>query len=672
MTMNARLRSLRGPLQCLFGALILASPAVAAPRPLALEDYARMQAIAEPACSPDGRWVTYTVQSVDTEADEQRSRVWMVGMEGGEPLPLTAPERSAYAPRFSPDGRYVSFLATQGNEDKAQLFLLDRRGGEAQALAGIAGSIHDYAWSPDGRRLVLSIARDPQEGAAHGKAPAPIVIDALHFKEDRVGYLGEADRPQLYLYDLAARRLDALTTDRRWKDELPVFAPDGGAIAYISGHGDPDRTRKREIYLIEPRPGAEPRRVAEFFEPNTLALHFTPDGRGLVYTEGLEPRLEAYIEDKLALIDLGTRRSLTLATGLDRPLDLPAMLSSASLVAMVEDDGSQIAVKVPLAGGPVERLTEPKRVVSGLCAGAGRIAAVVSTDSSPPEIYALEAAGRLRKLSAHNDALMSELALGAVEDMSFASRDGTIIHGMIVKPPDYRPGQAYPTILWIHGGPNGGDAHRLSFDNYSPELDRQWFAAHGYVALAVNYRGSSGRGAAFARAIAADWGDKEVADLRAAVDYAVHAGIADPKRLGIGGWSYGGILTDYTIASDPRFKAAIAGAGSADQIGMYGSDEYLEQYNAELGPPWRATDRWLRVSYPFFHADRIHTPTLFMGGERDFNVPIGGGEQMYAALRTLGVPARLVIYPGQFHVFTRPSYIRDRLQRYLDWYDRHL
>jgi dipeptidyl aminopeptidase/acylaminoacyl peptidase len=267
---------------------------------------------------------------------------------------------------------------------------------------------------------------------------------------------------------------------------------------------------------------------------------------------------------------------------------------------------------------------------------------------------------------------MAELEFGAVEDIAFPSRDGTIIHGMLVEPPDYHAGQSYPTILWIKGGPNGQDSHGLTVDTYPVALERQWFAAHGYVALAVNYRGSTGRGAAFAQAIAADWGHKEVADLLGAVDYAVREKIADPHRLGVGGWSYGGILTDYIIASDTRFKAAVSGAGSGNQLGMYGADEYILQYNAELQPPWAATPLWLKVSYPFFHADRIKTPTLFLGGDKDFNVPIAGGEQMYAALRTLGVPAQLIVYPGQHHLLTRPSYIKDCMQRYLAWFDRYL
>jgi dipeptidyl aminopeptidase/acylaminoacyl peptidase len=190
--------------------------------------------------------------------------------------------------------------------------------------------------------------------------------------------------------------------------------------------------------------------------------------------------------------------------------------------------------------------------------------------------------------------------------------------------------------------------------------------------ISINYRGSAGRGEKYGQSIFADWGDKEVADLLAGVDHVVRTGLADPDRLGIGGWSYGGILTDYTIASDSRFKAAISGAGSANQISMYGVDEYVFQYDNEIGPPWKNPQGWMKVSYPFFHADRIHTPTLFMGGDKDFNVPLIGGEQMYQALQTLGVPTELIIYPGEFHEFTRPSFLRDRLQRYLAWYDKYL
>ena len=215
------------------------------------------------------------------------------------------------------------------------------------------------------------------------------------------------------------------------------------------------------------------------------------------------------------------------------------------------------------------------------------------------------------------------------------------MHGLIVKPATYRQGEKYPTLLRIHGGPNGQDEHSFSFE-------RELFAANGYVVVAVNYRGSNGRGSAYQKAIFADWGDKEVVDLLGAMDHVQKIGLADPDRLGIGGWSYGGILTDYSIATDGRFKAATSGAGSALQLSMYGVDEYITQYENEIGPPWKAQDLWIKISYPFFHADRIKTPTLFLGGDKDFNVPLVGGEQMYQALRSLGVDTQLVIYPGQY------------------------
>jgi dipeptidyl aminopeptidase/acylaminoacyl peptidase len=198
------------------------------------------------------------------------------------------------------------------------------------------------------------------------------------------------------------------------------------------------------------------------------------------------------------------------------------------------------------------------------------------------------------------------------------------------------------------------------------------FAARGFVVVQVNYRGGAGRGIDFAKAIFADWGHKEVEDLLAGVDYLVAAGIADKDRLAIGGWSYGAILTDFTIAADNRFKVAVSGAGSGNELSSYGVDDYILQYTNELGAPWSNTALWLKVSYPFFHADRIHTPALFVGGDKDFNVPLIGSEQMYQALRALGVPTELVIYPGEHHVFSRPTFLKDLAERMSVWIDRYI
>ena len=639
----------------------------ASKRALDASDFERLLSVDAVACSADGAWVAYTVEGSDLDSDERKTSVWMTDFQGSTDLKLTAAAESASDPKFSPDGRYVAFLSERKDDTKS-LSLLDRRGGEAQPLDGVAGDVREYAWSPDGARLVISMSK----AVAEAKTPRPIVIDRLHFKQDRQGYLTAADRTQLYLYDLATKTLTPLTTERDADDTAPMFSPDGRQIAFFSnGTTDEDRTAKLELDVIEPRGGAVARKLTELFAPNKPVLRWTPDGTRLLYTTGLEPRLNAYIQDRLSVFTLAEGKSKLLTERLDRALSAVSAASDDSVEAIVEDDGVELPASVRLDTGEIQRLATGKWTATSICAAGKHLAVVASNDSSAPEVYAVEPAG-LRKLTHHNDAEMAELALGGVEDISFPSRDGTIVHGMMVKPADYRPGQTYPTILWIHGGPNGQDSHGLSIDAYSPELERQWFAAHGYVVLAVNYRGSSGRGAAFAQSMAADWGHKEVADLLGAVDYAVREKIADPRRLGVGGWSYGGILTDYVIASDTRFKAAVSGAGSANQISMYGADEYIMQYNAELQPPWASTPLWLKVSYPFFHADRIKTPTLFLGGEKDFNVPIAGGEQMYAALRTLGVPAQLIVYPGQNHVLTRPSYITDCIQRYLAWFDRYL
>jgi dipeptidyl aminopeptidase/acylaminoacyl peptidase len=220
-------------------------------------------------------------------------------------------------------------------------------------------------------------------------------------------------------------------------------------------------------------------------------------------------------------------------------------------------------------------------------------------------------------------------------------------------------------VLRIHGGPQGQYDLRFSFD-------LQLLAAHGYLVVAANPRGSTGRGEAFSSAIYAAWGKKDGDDVLAAVDYVMAQGLADPARLGVGGWSYGGILTNYVIARDTRFKVATSGASSANMLATYGTDQYARDYEMELGRPWEKTQTWLDLSDPFLHADRIKTPTLFLCGEKDFNVPLLNSEQMYQALKSLGLDTQLVIYPGQYHGIKRPSYKRDVLERYLAWYDKYL
>jgi dipeptidyl aminopeptidase/acylaminoacyl peptidase len=259
---------------------------------------------------------------------------------------------------------------------------------------------------------------------------------------------------------------------------------------------------------------------------------------------------------------------------------------------------------------------------------------------------------------------MSQFKLSHGEYVHFKSKDGTTVSGYLYKPVDYVAGKKYPTILRPHGGPVW--AYYAEFDHL-PQL----YAANGYVVLFPNPRGSTGYGQKYAQAIWADWGNKDFQDDMAMVDYSVEQGIADPAKLGVGGWSYGGISTDFIIAQTSRFKAAISGAGAALFASMYGHDQYQRDYAAELGHPWESKALWNKVS-PFYRVNNITTPTLFMGGDIDWNVPILGSEQMYQALKRLGRPTELVVYPGEYHEFKTPSHIKDRLERYLAWYNHYV
>ena len=643
----------------------LAPLAAQAGRALTPEDWYRFQAVSDLKIAPDGAAVAYLVTSYDKQSDASRSALWLADWAGDASVQLTRGE-SVSEPRFSPEGRYLGFLSARPAEGKTQLWVLDRRGGEPRQLTHVTGELTGYEWSPDSEHVVLVMR------AGEEKAPKPLVIDSFQFKADRDGYLSAASRSHLYLLEVRSGACEPLTADSGKQESLPAWSPDGEQIAYVSDPmKGPEQTGIDEIDVIAARAGSTSRRLLSTWSPNRQKLQWTADGTRLAFLQGAEAKFNAYIMDSLAVLEVKSGEVRRLTERLDRAVLSPALAADGrSLEFAVEDDGNQYPARVTLASAAIERLGGPM-VVHELAAAAGHTAVLVSSDRAPVEVYALEE-GRLRPLSAHNQALFAELQLGSVENISFRSRDGTAVHGQLVTPPDYVSGRRYPTIVWIHGGPNGQDDHSLELQGYGPPLERQLFATHGFVVLAINYRGSTGRGAKFARSILADWGHKEVEDLLAGVDYAVGKGIADPARLGIGGWSYGGLLTDYVIASDTRFKAAISGAGSGNQLSTYGADQYIVEYNAELGPPWRNPALWLKVSYPFFHADRIRTPTLFLGGDKDFNVPIGGGEQMYQALRTLGVPAQLVVYPGEYHVLTRPSFLVDRFRRYLDWMDQYL
>lgn len=649
-----------------------------AKRRLTLDDMYRLREVSDPQISPDGAWVAYTVSLPDTAEDQANNDVWMTSWDGARSVRLTTSKASEHTPRWSPDGRWLAFLADRDDPRKVdQVWLLNRSGGEAERITDLLGGVSEYAWSPDSKRLAL-IASDPDPDSSgtnpdtsQQTTPRPIVINRFQFKKDVTGYLDER-RDHLYLFDVAKRRVELLTPGE-YSEQAPAWSPDGRSIAFVSKRRPEfDRTNNWDLYVVDAVPGASPRQLTTFEGPDmdpdwvSRPPAWSPDGKYLAYIKGGPLTLIYYAGQKLAVVSASGGPARVLTQGLDRNVLSPAWSADGrTILFLLEDDRVTDVARIPAGGGEIQRLTRGRGFVSDFSVGqGGKVAVLASTPAAPAEIFAAEG-GSLRALSRQNAPWLAGIRLAPVEEISFKSRDGTPINGFLVRPLDYRSGSRVPTVLRIHGGP---------VYQFSNQFDFTWqlLAAEGYAVLGANPRGSSGRGEKFSTAIWADWGNKDGQDVLAAVDYAVARGIADPERLGVGGWSYGGILTNQVIARDRRFKAAVSGSGLSNALAGYGTDQYVREYEAELGTPWRNLDAYLKVSLPFLHADRIITPTLFLCGDKDFNVPLLNSEQMYQALRSLGRETELVIYPGEHHEISKPSYQRDRLQRYLGWYGRYL
>jgi len=659
----------------------------AATRNLTVDDYFRILEVDDAQISPEGKWVAYTVKTPDLKDDKNKTRVWMISTTGGAPIPLTAEDVSSEHARWSPDGKYLAFLSGRGGgrsdkeaeDKKKEIWLLNSEGGEAQKLTETIQDVDAYAWSPAGDRIVLELqdpsideieaAKSKDKSEAKPK-PHPWVIDRLHFKEDEIGYL-DRRRKHLYVYALANHKMTQITSGD-YDDSAPVWSPDGRSIAFVSNRSDsqdPDRNFNTDIWVV----------AADNSDRGTSVVKVTtnpgadespawsPDGKWLAFTTQLDPRLFDYATFHIAIAPSSGGEASVLTLKLDRNSSEPRFSPDGKWIYFIaDDDGTQNLMRIPATGGEISRPIGGRRMVESYTLGKdGAAAAVIGELTHPAEIYYLPAdAGDLRRLTTTNDALMAQIRLPNVEYVHFKSKDGTTVAGYLYEPPDYKPGTRYPTILRPHGGPVW--AYYAEF-NFDPQL----FAANGYVVLTPNPRGSSGYGQDFCKAIFADWGHKDYEDDMGMVDYAVAQGIADPDKLGVGGWSYGAISTNFIITQTTRFKAAISGAGSFLNVANWGHDLYSRGWEMELGLPWENRELWEKLS-PFNHVTKIKTPTLVMGGEIDWNVPIINGEQMYQSLKRIGVPTLLVVYPGEYHEFSRPSFIHDRYERYLDWYGHYV
>jgi dipeptidyl aminopeptidase/acylaminoacyl peptidase len=680
---------------CLLAPVVAAQTAPAtppAPRAITVDDVFEIRGVGDPQIAEDGKWVAYTVSTASLKEDKTETRIWMTPASGGDPVVMTAEEVSSSHPRWSPDGKFLAFLSKRG-EGKGQVWLLNRMGGEAQKLTDTVQDVEDFVWSPDSQRLVL-ILQDPtpeeldeakakekdkpgsgdkdKDKGAKPKKPKtapPFVIDRYRFKTDTVGYL-DRRRTHLYVFDVASKAVVQITSGD-FDDEQPAWSPDGKLLAFRSNRStpDPDRTYDTNIWVVSADntdKGAHLTQVTT--NPGSDGSPaWSPDGKWITYVTQLDPKLLVYATHHIAVSPATGGEAKVLTLAFDRSSRSPRFSPDGQFIYFIaDDDGTEDLFRIPAAGGEITRAISGHVVVSNYTiAKSGDLATQITSMDRPAEIFTTTTSGGpLTRITHVNDVFMAKIRVITPEYVKFKSKDGTMVAGYLYKPLDYVAGKKYPTLLIPHGGPVSA---------YYGEFFHFWqlLAANGYVVLEPNPRGSSGYGQDFCKAIFADWGNKDYQDDIAMVDYAVAQGVADPDKLGVGGWSYGGISTDFIIAQTTRFKAAITGAGSAFFASLYGHDQYILDYDMELGHPWENRAAWDKIS-PFYRVANITTPTLFMGGDVDWNVPIIGGEQMYEALKSLGRETELVVYPGEFHGFKTPSHIKDRLERNLSWYAHYV
>jgi dipeptidyl aminopeptidase/acylaminoacyl peptidase len=635
-------------------------------RPLQPDDIFEIKTVGDPRISPDGQWVAYTVTQFDRKDDAADTDIYMIPVSGGAPIRLTSSKKPETSPRWSPDGRYLAFLSSRDGR-KTQVFLLDRRGGDAQAITESKTGVSAIAWSPDSAKLAFLVSDPDPNDPPDPKdvKPAPHVITRLQFKRDGEGYLTDIKR-HIHVFDLATKHDVQVTTDKS-DDGAPVWSPDGTLIAFSANRTDnADANDNSDIFVVSPEPNATPRQVTTFAGADSSPA-FSPDGSRIAYVQGGDPKDIWYATNNVAVVAITGGEPQILTRGLDRNVRAPRFAPDGSKVLFLLEEGGNVHLaSVGATGASVQRVIDGEHDIAAFdVAKDGAITYLDSAPELPGEIFIGSVAQPFRaaQLTHVNDEFVSKIALGRVERYKAKSADGTTIDCFLTHPPNASPGKL-PTILRIHGGP---------VSQYSTGFNLEWqmLAAKGFAVVSANPRGSSGYGHSFSRAIWADWGNKDYDDVMAAVDQAVAMGVADPDRLGVGGWSYGGILTDHVISKTNRFKVAISGASEFNYLANYGTDHYQRQWEAELGLPWRTPEAWMRIS-PFYRLDKITTPTLVMGGDADMNVPILGGEQLYQGLKRLGRETELVIYPGENHTFRRPSFIKDRYDRYLAWYEKYL
>jgi dipeptidyl aminopeptidase/acylaminoacyl peptidase/CubicO group peptidase (beta-lactamase class C family) len=632
-------------------------------RRMRIDDLTAIAVPSDPALSPDGGRLAYVLRTLDTETDRPVDQLWAVDTTGGTPRRLTGGVADT-SPRWSPDGSKLAFVRAQ--DGAAQLWVLPAAGGEPERLTDLALGAGVPVWSPDGSRIAFSAPVDP---APRGNGP--IVTERLDYLADGAGMFGSV-RSQLHVVDVATGACRQLTHGPEHAGE-PAWSPDGTTLAFTRRVGaDSDLTFRTAVHLLEvDDPKATPRPIA--------------------LTDGIAATVSYADEHSLLVVGwlgdlVGHARLLRVPLDGGDPVDLSGHLDRNVMPGAVAYPGAR-PVQTPdgvlfclrdrgcthlwsVADGEAKPVLDGEgRVVSGLSVVGGAAAFALATPTSYGEIVLLDLATGEERVVTDHGAALADVELFERVSRTFTISDGTEVQAWLVS--DRERTGPRPLLVDIHGGPhNAWNAAADEMHVYHQEL-----VARGWTVLLVNPRGSDGYGEAFYDGVNGGWGVKDANDFLEPVDQLVAEGIADPDRLAVAGYSYGGYMTAYLTGHDGRFKAAVAGGVVSDLVSMYGTcDDGACLSSFELGgTPWSQPAKYAAMS-PLTRVAYVTTPTLILHGAEDHTCDFGQAQQWHTSLRELGVPTQLVIYPEESHAFIltgRPSHRLDYSRRVADWLEQH-
>lgn len=639
---------------------------------LSIDHIMKMKSVKSLALSPDSKWIAYVVTRVDEEKDKKFSQIHITSIDGKSTLPMTAVYMNASDPQWSPDGKYLAFLGVRGTDKDTenQVWTLDLRGGEAVQFTNVPQGVNSYRWSPDGTKMALVIkdakpqTNAPDENSSNEKLE-PFVIDRLQFKKDYVGYL---DRRRTHIYIKNGHEKPIQITFGDYDDSDPQWNPDNKLIAFVSKReGDPDANNNSDIWLVDSSDDKKNRELKKLTinpGPDTNPS-WSPDGNTIAYISSIEPDKLWYATEHLAITDKNNGETKLLSLNYDRMISSPMFSNDGkSIFALASDRGNRPLIKFDLSNGDKENMTPGELSVRNYAIGnKDKIITLMSSHHSPFNFYLIKR-NEIINLTNYNNAILKDTKLADVKRLIVPGWRNEPVESFIYYPPNYDNQKIYPTIFVLHGGPVS--QHDTSFDEFA-----QLYAANGYIAVLPNPHGSSGYGQAYSYALNKKWGVPDFEDVDAIADYLVENGVSDPNKLGVGGWSYGGILTNYVITKSTRFSGAVSGASEVNHRANYGHDIYQNEWEVELGLPWVNIEDWEAIN-PFNDLGKVTTPTLVIGGQLDWNVPILNSEQLYQVLKRRGIDTKLVVYPGEYHGINRPSFVRDRYERFIDWFDQYV